>query len=746
MKQQNDLTQSNISAQHSTSAQKSTITQVAAMAKLADRYVTAWGSEALVEEETLRRLLTSLGYDTRSDDALWQSAEKKHRQDRLEPVHVVRAGEPVEVPLFIGASARESEFSWRVELEQGEVLEGYLQSQIVRDERAEGGALVFALPRDLPLGYHTLLIMRQRRQSPYQSTLIVAPHQCYKQPELQAGKKLWGPSVQLYTLRTPHNWGMGDFGDLKQLVSDIASRGGDFIGLNPIHALFPASPEDASPYSPSSRRWLNILYIDVSSVAEFALSGEAQQQVGSAEFQQRLQKVREAHWVNYTEVAALKMSVLPLLFEEFTARHLQRDTARARAFLQFVAQGGDSLLHQAAFDALHADLKAHDPNVWGWAVFPEAYRRFSSAAVQKYIADHPTKIQFYMYLQWLADSQLQEAQALAEEKGMAIGLYRDLAVGVAAAGAESWADNGNLVLDASIGAPPDILGPLGQNWGLPPLNPHTLRETSYDAFIQLLRANMQHCGTLRIDHVLGLLRLWWIPQGENATKGAYLYYPVQDMLAILALESHRQQCSVIGEDLGTVPDEIVDLLRDAGVHSYKVFFFETSKEDGGYISPAHYAPQSMAALCTHDMPTLRGFWHCDDLKMGRELGLYPDEQQLKGLFDDRLRSKQGVLDSVVWHGYLPSGVGQDAQYVPMDHYLAQALQLHVAAGASALLSVQLEDWLEMDQPVNIPGTVNEYPNWRRKLALNLDDIFAKPEVNHIAQRLTEVRQQASNPS
>ncbi|USD43202.1 4-alpha-glucanotransferase [Vibrio sp. SCSIO 43135] len=717
--------------------------QVAEMAKLADSYVSAWGDEAKVSDETLLRLLASLGYDTSNDQALLKSAEKKHKKDVLDPVLVLREGEPAEVALNLGVSARESEFSWRLETEQGEVLEGYLQSQIVRDERAEGGPLVFTLPNDLAWGYHKLIISRKRRKAPYEMTLIVTPKACFKQSAMEQGKKMWGPSVQLYTLRTQHNWGIGDFGDLKQLVADVASRGGDFVGLNPIHSLFPANPEGASPYSPSSRRWLNILYIDVSSVPEFALSAEAQQKVGSAEFQQRLQKARDSHWVNYSEVAELKNSVLPMLFTEFKKRHLDKNTDRAQAFLNFVEQGGDSLVHQAAFDALHIDLHSQDSNVWGWPVFPEKYRRFDNAAVQKYIEEHQDQVHLYMYLQWVADTQINEAQELAEEKGMSVGLYRDLAVGVADSGAETWADDGSLVLDASIGAPPDILGPLGQNWGLPPLNPQVLQATGYDAYIKLLRANMKHCGSLRIDHVLGLLRLWWIPKGEDATQGAYIYYPVEDMLAILALESHRHQCSVIGEDLGTVPDEIVDILRDAGVHSYKVFFFETSEDDGGYISPAHYAEQSMSALCTHDMPTLRGFWHCDDLKMGREIGLYPDEKQLEALFDDRLKSKQGILDSVAWHGYLPEGVGRDASQVPMDSYLSEALQLHVAAGSSTLLSVQLEDWLEMDKPVNIPGTVNEYPNWRRKLSMNLDEIFAQEYVNRIAKRLTEVRLKAS---
>ena len=723
--------------------EQNALKQVAEMARIADSYVSAWGDEAKVEDATIRHLLASLGYDVTNDETLLQSAEKKHKKDVLEPVLVIRDGEPVEVALNLGASARESEFSWQLATEQGEVLEGYLQSQIVRDERKEGGPLVFALPSDLPWGYHQLTVTRKRRKSPYQMTLIVTPKACFKQDQIESGKKMWGPSVQLYTLRTQHNWGMGDFGDLKQLVADIASRGGDFVGLNPIHSLFPANPEGASPYSPSSRRWLNILYIDVSSVPEFSLSIEAQQKVGSAEFQQRLQKARDSHWVNYTEVSELKMSVLPLLFDEFKKRHLDKNSERAQAFLAFVEQGGESLLHQAAFDALHANLHAQDSDVWGWPVFPEELRKFENAAVQKFIEKNQDLVHLYMYLQWVADSQIKEAQALAEEKGMSVGLYRDLAVGVADSGAETWADNGNLVLDASIGAPPDILGPLGQNWGLPPLNPQVLKATSYEAYIQLLRANMKHCGALRIDHVLGLLRLWWIPKGENATKGAYIYYPVEDMLAILALESHRHQCSVIGEDLGTVPDEIVEILRDAGVHSYKVFFFETSEDDGGFISPAHYAEQSMSALCTHDMPTLRGFWHCDDLKMGKELGLYPDEEQLQKLFAGRLECKQGILDSVAWHGYLPEGVGRDAQYVPMDSYLAEALQLHVAAGSSTLLSVQLEDWLEMDQPVNIPGTVDEYPNWRRKLSMNLDQLFAQEGVNRIAHKLTETRAKVS---
>ncbi|KDM91719.1 4-alpha-glucanotransferase [Photobacterium galatheae] len=717
------------------------VKDIARQAGLAASYISAWGEETAVSTETLTSLLAALGYDTSSDESLEASASRLQPRDVLAPVKVIRRGEPVQVELTLGRSARISDFSWRLETEQGDVMEGWLQSQLVSDEREQGGDMLFALP-ELPLGYHKLEIFRKRRQSPYEMTLIVTPVACYKQPALEKGKKLWGPSVQLYSLRTGHNWGIGDFGDLKQLVSDIAAQGGDFVGLNPIHSLFPANPEGASPYSPSSRRWLNIIYIDVCSAPEFAQCDEALQLVGSETFQQRLAEARDSNWVNYSEVVCLKMAVLPMLFATFKQRHLKAETARGRAFLDFVEAGGESLKHQAAFDALHAELREKDDQIWGWPVFPEQYRHVDSAAVKQFISQHPEQIQLYMYLQWLADTQLAEAQQLAEEKGMVMGLYRDLAVGVCSSGAETWADQGALCQDVSVGAPPDILGPLGQNWGLPPFNPQQLRKTAYQPFIDLLRANMRHCGALRIDHVLGLLRLWWIPKGESAKQGAYMYYPVDDLMAILALESHRYQCAVIGEDLGTVPDEIIEKLATAGIHSYKVFFFETA-EDGGYYSPSHYTEQSMSALCTHDMPTLRGFWHCDDLKMGRELGLYPDETQLKALFDGRVESKQRILDSVNWHGFLPENVGRDAMYVPMDRALSEGLQLHLAAGSSALLSLQLEDWLEMDKPVNIPGTIDEYPNWRRKLSVNLEDLFNRQNIADLTKRLTEARARAS---
>jgi len=292
-----------------------------------------------------------------------------------------------------------------------------------------------------------------------------------------------------------------------------------------------------------------------------------------------------------------------------------------------------------------------------------------------------------------------------------------------------------------VGAPPDFLGSLGQAGGLPPMDPHKLYEQAYQPIIDLFSANMHATGALRIDHVMALLRLWWVPKGDSAKEGGYVYYPVDDLLAILALESHRNQSMVIGEDLGTVPEEIREKLADNGVYSYRVFFFEQAK-DGGFYSPSHYPVQSMSTLTTHDMPTLNGFWHCDDLALGKELGLYPTQEILASLYESRHDNKQSILDTLHGHHSISDEISRDVNQVGMTKGLNFGMQTHMAGGSSSLLSLQLEDWLEMDKPVNIPGTFNEYPNWQRKLTQSLQQIFSNPELQALAHRLTEVRRQA----
>ncbi|WP_368163393.1 4-alpha-glucanotransferase [Aeromonas sp. R6-2] len=723
------------------------IEQLAAAKGIASEYVDAWGNPALVSEESKAAMLGAMGYRVDDDAALTTQLEEEHKQQwlrPLDPVMVVRTGEPVVLELRLPIEFVNDALVWTLALEAGEVLTGTLTPidgelvGVAQFGEMECQAYRVALPVEPGMGYHQLTLGEEGNDEPLgQMRLIVAPKACYKQAAIANGRKVWGPSVQLYCLRSRHNWGIGDLSDLGQLVEKAALWGAHFVGLNPIHALYPSNPESASPYSPSSRRWLNLAYIDVEALPEFQANALLKAEVASPAFQQQLAELRAKEYVDYSGVITTKMAMLQKVFAQATLS----DDRRA-ALDAFVAAGGDSLRQQATFDAIQASLYAQGENAWGWPVWPEALKDYHNPQVEEWIAAHQQEVAFYLYLQFVADEQLAAADQRAKRAGMVMGIYRDLAVGVSEGSTEIWANRDLYCPKASVGAPPDILGPLGQNWGLPPMNPSKLFDAAYQPMIDLFRSNMRSCGALRIDHVMALLRLWWVPPGESAAKGAYIYYPVHDLLGILALESHRNQCLIIGEDLGTVPEGIDVTLKENGVHSYKVFFFERSKEDGGFLSPTHYAEQAMSALTTHDMPTLRGFWHCDDLALGKQLGLYPDEQVLARLYADRHEAKQRILDSLHGHGVISDSISKDVNWVGMNTELNHGMQIHMSRGHCALFSTQLEDWLEMDKPVNVPGTSSEYPNWRRKLSRDLEDIFADEALKGLAQRMSRARDEA----
>ncbi|WP_447745709.1 4-alpha-glucanotransferase [Enterobacter asburiae] len=672
-------------------------------------YINAHGKPQSIGADTKRRLLDAM-----------HKADAKASVAPVPNVKVFTAGK--KMPLAVEGRG---EFSWLLTTEEGHQHKGH----------ATGGKTL-NLPAKLPEGYHTLTLTQDDLR--FHCRVIVAPKRCYEPQALLEGKKLWGACVQLYTLRSDSNWGIGDFGDLKKMLVDVGERGGAFIGLNPIHALYPANPESASPYSPSSRRWLNVIYIDVNALDDFKNSKEAQAWWKLSTTQQALKQARDADWVDYSTVTALKMAALRLAWKGFS----QRDDEQMAAFRQFVTQEGESLYWQAAFDALHAYQVKEDEMRWGWPVWPEAYQSVDTPEVKAFCEKYADEVDFYLWLQWLAYSQFAACWQVSQGYKMPIGLYRDLAVGVAEGGAETWCDRELYCLKASVGAPPDILGPLGQNWGLPPMDPHVMAARAYEPFIDLLRANMQNCGALRIDHVMSVLRLWWIPYGETADHGAYVQYPVDDLLSILALESKRHQCMVIGEDLGTVPVEIVSKLRDSGVYSYKVLYFENDHEKT-FRAPKAYPEQSMAVATTHDLPTLRGYWESGDLTLGKTLGLYPDEEVLRGLYQDRELSKQGLLDALHKQGCLPKRAGHKASLMSMTATLNRGLQRYIADSNSALLGLQPEDWIDMAEPVNIPGTSYQYKNWRRKLSTTLEKMFADDGVNRLIKDLDKRRKAAA---
>ena len=723
--------------------------QLVEMRGIETKYVDAWGKPATIAESSKAKLLNTLGYDTSSDEKIQSQITQDVKSvwlSPLNPVQVVRNTEEIIVAVRLPIELVNDEHTLTITCENGEVKAHTFipvdqeMTTLAHIDEVEFHEYVVTVPLDLPLGYHDVVLSADNDEFA-RSRIIVAPEACYTPSEIKEGKKIWGLSVQLYCVRSEKNWGIGDFSDLSLLIEKAAGVGADFIGLNPIHALYPANPNACSPYGPSSRRWLNYLYIDVTAIEGYD-DASVQSLVNSDDFKATLEHARNVEHVDYEAVAHLKLAALKAVFEVYNAKYLCKNTKQNKAFKAFVEAGGESLDMLAVYDALQSHLKADGKESWGWPVFPQEFKDYHNPAVAKFKRANEQEVKFYLFLQWIAAQQLELASSKATDAGMTIGLYRDLAVGVSEGSAEIWGNKDLYCTNASVGAPPDILGPLGQNWGLPPMDPRKLYEQGYQPIIDLFASNMASSGSLRIDHVMALLRLWWVVKGDNAKDGGYVYYPVDDLLGILALESHRNESLVIGEDLGTVPEEIRSKLADNGVYSYRVFFFEQA-EDGGFFSPSHYPVQSMSTLTTHDMPTLIGYWHCLDLELGKDIGLYPTDEILQTLYADRHENKQEILNTLHGHGSIGDNVGHDVNFTGMNRELNNGMQVHMAGGSSALLSLQLEDWLEMDKPVNIPGTFNEYPNWRRKLTENIESMFERHDINDLASKLTQARKQAS---
>ncbi len=566
---------------------------------------------------------------------------------------------------------------------------------------------------------------------------------CHQPAALQAGKRLWGLTVQLYGVRSRRNWGIGDFTDLAGLLELTAAAGGDLVGLNPLHALFPDNPLHISPYSPSHRGFLNVLYLDVEAVPEFAACEVVRRRLASAEFQNRLQALRAAAYVDYAGVAAAKFEILPLLFDRFRAA----GGARAEAFAAWRAQQGEALERLALFETLQAHWRAADANVWGWPAWPADYRDPAAPAVAAFARENAEAVAYRAWLQWLADGQLAAAAARARQLGLAVGIYQDLAVGANPGGAEVWSDqaafaigNGGAPAGAHAGAPPDDLNLLGQDWGLPPFVPHRLRETGYAPFTAILRANMKHAGALRIDHVMGLARMFWVPADAPATEGAYVHYPFDDMLGAVAAESVRSECLVIGEDLGTVPDGFRERLGAAGVLSYHPLIFERYP-DSQFRLPRDMPRQALVAAGTHDLPTLAGFWRGTDLAVRTALMLFPGDAVRQRLIAERDWDRGRLLWALEREGLLPAGTGKDPAALPeLTPALIAAIHAYLARSPAQIMVVQPEDVFGIADQTNVPGTLEDrHPNWQRKLPLPLEDWAGNEDFRRVAAAVRAAR-------
>jgi 4-alpha-glucanotransferase len=555
---------------------------------------------------------------------------------------------------------------------------------------------------DLPFGTYKLEAVGADSTARLVQHLIVAPRQSY-QPNETTADRTWILAVQLYAVRSRRYWGHGDVTDLLTLLRLAAKVGAAGIGLNPLHALFDDRAEQASPYSPNSRLFLNPLYIDVDAIPEFP-------GLAHMGFAAQVDAARQADFVAYADVAAAKIAGLRLAHSRFRE---MANASRRDDFARFCSEHGRALQAFAAFEILR---RRFDTVWWEW---PEHYRHPSSSVLDEVEAECPDDFGYYAYVQWIADGQLRACRDEARRLELPIGLYMDLAVGADPGGADAWSDQTAVVPRMEVGAPPDALNTAGQAWGLAAFNPRALTSDGFAAFSRVLRAVMRYAGAVRLDHVLGLNRLYLIPLGFGAAQGAYVRYPLRELLAVAALESNRHGCVVIGEDLGTVPDDLRGALADWGIWSYLVLMFERGY-DGGFRSPHDYRRNALVTFSTHDLPTFPGWIAGHDLGVKRNLGLDPGES-----------------DEARWHALheLRAALGRNGIDPPEGALRLFDVLRYLARTPTRLLAVSIEDALGvLDQP-NVPGTILEHPNWRRRLPIDIESLDDHPEFRLLAEMM-----------
>jgi 4-alpha-glucanotransferase len=517
--------------------------------------------------------------------------------------------------------------------------------------------------------------------------------------------RMWGIAVQLYQIRSERNWGIGDFADLVELARIAGAAGADFIGLNPLHALFLSNPWHCSPFSPSSRRFLNPLYIAVDRAPGFE---EAGFEAGLVD-PDALNNARSGDLVDYDAVARLKLPVL---------RSLWRQGPRDPAFDDFRAAGGTTLFRHALFEAISAHLTAQGHGA-GWTSWPEEWHDVDGPTVRDFAERNPEAIEFHLWLQWLADRQLRDAGTACREAGMRIGLYLDFAVGEAPDGSGTWSDRELVVSGIHVGAPPDYFNEEGQNWGLSPLSPVVMAERRGAPFGDLVDDATRRAGALRIDHVMALWQLFLIPEGMPASSGTYVRYPLQDTLGALARASRERRTIIIGEDLGNVPDGFREVMAASNVLSYRILLFE--RTDDGFIPPDRYPQKALVCLSTHDLPTFQGWWRGDDVVLRRRHGLI-GETAAADQSRARERERHELLEDLVRLDLMTEDAARAARPDEAGEDLVVAAHRLMARTPSLLFAARLEDLVGEREPVNLPSTTDQYPNWRRKLGISLEEL------------------------
>ena len=556
----------------------------------------------------------------------------------------------------------------------------------------------------LPLGYHQL------RQGEKTRALIVTPDRAW-----QPSGRTAGFGVTLWGLRSERNWGCGDFRDLRDLIDwAVPALGAHFIALNPLHALHNRRPYNISPYLPNSIFYRNFLYLDVESIEGYQ----------AAEDPAELERLRQAPTVEYEQVAALKRAALERIFK----RH-----PPGRECLEWINREGELLRIFATYCALDEHLHKANPDLWIWPDWPEQYREPSNPAVAAFARDHATEILFHGWLQWLIDGQISAVQRHALAAGMSVGLYHDLALATDRCGSDLWAWRPYFITGCRVGSPPDGFSPNGQDWSFPPPNSSRHRADGYRMFAESIRKTMRHGGALRIDHVMRLFRLYWIPEGHSAKEGAYVRDRAEDLVRVLALESVRNRSVIVGEDLGTVEDEVRETLARFGILSYKLLFFERDGER--FRMPAEYPPSALTSTSTHDLATMAGYWIGADIDARFQAGAI-DEEGRSSQYADRARDKQKLLEALFEAGLMPHNQERDAARIPqLTGELHYAISGFLASTPCWMWLINQEDLTKEVHQQNLPGTTAEYPNWGRKMRWTITELSSVPEARDCASML-----------
>ncbi len=669
-----------------------------------------------VSDETIRFFADVLGYKAGNNEEIARSLrrlENSRWQTVLEPVYVILQSRKV-FELVAQESQVDDAFALSLSNRQtGEKSEVSFVVVVQAESRTVARKvyrkLEIEITSEVAIGYYDAEL--KIGEKTYQTLLAIAPEKCW-QPDDWDKTRLWGYSVQLYSLRSRRNWGIGDFTDLCRFVEICKTSGADIIGLNPVNVLGHCFPEEASPYSSVSRLFLNPIYIDVESVPEFCPEDRCPAEAEIAD-------LNALEMVDYGRVYPLKMKILQTLY-----KRMQNVPERMKAFERFCRSKGADLDNLATFQALYED-KWQDH--WGgWRAWEKEYRQPNTAAVKKYQKEQADRLGFFKFLQFEAARQLQKVTDCVREAGLKIGIYRDLPVGVGRDSAEVWGDEALYLRESGAGAPPDAFFPSGQKWNLGAFNPFELKARAYMPFIKIIRSAAQGAGALRLDHVMSLMRLFVIPEA-NGKQGTYIMYNFEDMLGIVALESHLNRCMIVGESIGNVPEGFVDRLFDKNIMSMSVLWSERWQAGwGDFKSPYQYPENVVTSIGTHDMPPLKMWWFGYDIALSRKLGIIGSDQEMCDNYHKREADRWKLLKVLDENQVWPEDNRRHGNYLYGEGYpegLEEAVHRFMAKSRAKIFLVQPEDIFQVEKLQNLPGTDRDkHPNWRLKMPVNLEDM------------------------